>query len=331
MADVIHVAAEDSMHTIHDAKNEFKKEISQGLSRARKQIPSKYFYDQEGSELFNRITRHPDYYLTQCEIEILTQNKNALSRLMSNQAFNLIELGPGEGIKTKILIEQFLRDALNFTYMPIDISTQYLRCLMNQFNQTLPHLKLAPIHSDYFQGLEWLSKHSARRNIVLFLGSSIGNMDAAETRLFLSHLWQALNHGDYVLMGFDLRKDINVLMRAYNDSSGITRDFNLNLLKRINRDLDAHFVLDKFCHYATYNVYSGAMESYLMSLENQTVYIDALKQAYGFEAMEAVHVEYSHKYLLSQIEELARLNGFQKINHFLDSRHYFVDSLWLKE
>jgi uncharacterized SAM-dependent methyltransferase len=137
-----------------------------------------------------------------------------------------------------------------------------------------------------------------------------------------------LNKGDYVLLGFDLRKDINVLIRAYDDYSGITSNFNLNLLRRINRELGANFDLTKFRHYATYNVYSGAMESYLISLEQQMIYIDAIGLAYAFEVLEPIHVEYSYKYSISQIEELAHMTGFEVVENFNDAKKYFVDALW---
>lgn len=328
MSGVVHVPNDDNVTSYHDEKTEFKNDVEEGLAKPSKQIQSKYFYDEHGSELFNQITRHPDYYLTRSEIEILHAYKKQISALIGTEPFNLIELGPGEGIKTQILIEQFLKDSLNFTYMPIDISTKYLKHLIVEFNKQLPELKLKPIHSDYFCGLGWLSSHSTRRNLALFLGSSIGNFDPASTENFLHHLNETLNDGDYVFLGFDLRKDIDILMRAYNDYDGITRDFNLNLLKRINRELGANFDLEKFRHYATYNVHSGAMESYLISLERQDVDIHTLNRSYSFEEIEPIHVEYSYKYLLSQIHELAHSCSFDIIQDYTDSQAYFVNTLW---
>jgi L-histidine Nalpha-methyltransferase len=328
MTGVVYVPHDQDITSSHDEKYEFKIDIQAGLKKPNKQIQSKYFYDEHGSLLFNQITRHPDYYLTRCEIEILNTYKKQLSTLIHAEPFNLIELGPGEGIKTQLLMEQFLRDSLRFTYIPIDISTRYLKTLITEFKQQLPDLKLIPVHSDYFRGLTWLSMRSERRNFVLFLGSSIGNFEPDATAHFLRQLWEALHHDDYVLLGFDLRKDVNIMMRAYNDADGITRDFNLNLLQRINRELSANFDLTKFRHYATYNVYSGAMESYLISLESQTIHIEALEQDIFFEAIEPIHVEYSYKYHLSQIQQLAHAAGFEIIKNFADSNQYFVDSLW---
>jgi uncharacterized SAM-dependent methyltransferase len=192
-------------------------------------------------------------------------------------------------------------------------------------------LNATGIHADYFKGMEWIKKHSEQRNVVLFLGSSIGNFDTLSTIEFLQHLHNTLNKGDFVLLGFDLCKDPNILMPAYNDKKGITREFNLNLLHRLNRELGANFNLDKFRHYSCYNVYNGAMESYLISLEKQTIYIDALKKIFEFREIEAIHVEYSFKYRSEQIEEWAHKTGFRIVKHYFDSHHYFLDSLWCVE
>ncbi len=322
------ISNEIDLAATHDEKSEFMHDIHAGLSKPNKQIQSKYFYDEHGSELFNKITHHPDYYLTNCEIEILNQNKKHIAQQINAASFNLIELGPGEGIKTQILMEEFLQKSLNFSYIPIDVSKKYLKLVIHRCKQTLPSLQFKAIHADYFRGIEWIQEHSDRRNLLLFLGSSIGNFDAAMTIEFLRHLCDSLNEGDYVLLGFDLRKDIGILLRAYDDTAGITRDFNLNLLNRINRELGANFDLKKFRHYATYNVYSGAMESYLVSLEKQIIYIDAFNGSYSFEAIEPIHVEYSHKYSLTQIDGLAHKTGFEVVENFSDARKYFVDTLW---
>ncbi|VVC74936.1 Histidine-specific methyltransferase EgtD [Aquicella siphonis] len=328
MARVIDIASEHAFDSRDTEKSEFAEELLDGFTRPRKMIKSKYFYDEQGSELFNQITRHPDYYLTRCEIEILSTYKKQMAELFDSSPFNLVELGPGEGIKAEILTDEFLKAKLNFTYIPVDISMPYLKSIVRESNLRTRGLELMPIHADFFRGLEWLRSHSSRRSLVLFLGSSIGNFDPAETLEFLRHLSASLKRDDYVLLGFDLRKDIDILMRAYNDSDGITRDFNLNLLRRINHELGADFDLGKFRHYATYNVYSGAMESYLVSLEEQTVSIEATGHSFVFDAIEPIHVEYSHKYLLSQVNELAQQSGFEVVRNFMDSRKFFVDALW---
>lgn len=328
MTDIIDIADYHDISSQYDDQNEFRRDIEAGFSPPKKHIKSKYFYDEKGSELFNQITRHPDYYLTSCELEILNRYANELSSIMGNTSFNVIELGPGEGIKTKILAQQFFKDHLKFRYTPIDISKKYLKTLMDQFKHQIPSLEVVPIHADYFKGVEWQSEHSSRCNLVLFLGSSIGNFDPVMTQGFLRQLWNVLHHNDYVLLGFDLKKDIELLMRAYDDSAGITRDFNLNLLTRINRELAGKFYLNQFRHHACYNANIGAMESYLVSTKSQDVPIESLRKTFSFKTDEFVHVECSYKYSLSQIDALASDNGFVVLNNFFDSKQYFVDSLW---
>jgi len=191
-----------------------------------------------------------------------------------------------------------------------------------------PDVKVHGLVTDYFTGIRWLNAHYHRRNFVLFLGSNIGNFNRAKSHVFLRNLWNGLNDGDYALIGFDLRKDIERLLAAYNDRGGVTSAFNLNLLTRINRELGGHFDISRFRHFGTYNVFNGAMESYLVSLEKQIVYIDALNQAFEFESWEPIHTEYSYKYLESDIKELAEATGFQIKTQLFDSKKYFVDSVW---
>jgi uncharacterized SAM-dependent methyltransferase len=164
--------------------------------------------------------------------------------------------------------------------------------------------------------------------MVLFLGSNLGNFDKSSAKDFLRNLWNALNDGDYTVIGFDLKKDIDLMLKAYNDSQGVTRDFNLNLLRRINRELGGDFDLNKFHFYASYDVFTGAMESYLVSKEEQTVFIKEIGQAFNFEAWEPIHTEFSYKYLISDIEELAADTGFAIETQLYDSKRYFVDSIW---
>lgn len=315
--------------TIFNEHEEFKSNIKLGFEARKKNIPAKYLYDNRGSELFNEITRHPDYYLTRVELDILETYKNEIAHSIGKETFNLIDLGPGEGTKTEILIQEFLCNSLIFTYVPIDISQLYLKRLLGGFNSKFKKLISQGIHADYFSGLDWVCKTSAQRNLVLFLGSSIGNFEPETTKIFLRHLHQTLQHGDYILLGFDLCKDISILMRAYDDSAGITRAFNFNLLERINRELDANFDVNKFCHYPTYNVHTSAMESYLISLEKQKIDLGELNKSYILQAIEPIHIEFSYKYNATQIEQLAINCGFKIVNNFFDNRHYFVDTLWM--
>lgn len=331
MTTTIKTIKNSEFHILDDPKEEFKQSILTGLSQTKKSISSKFIYNDNGSYLFDKITRHPDYYLTNCEIEILNTHKASIASYFNSQPFNLIELGPGEGIKPQILVDCFLQKKLNFTYIPIDISKQYLKKIVNDFNAKQPNLNLTAINSDYLSGLRWLTIRSSETpNLLLFLGSSIGNLTPNETINFLRYIYDILHPGDFFLVGFDLCKDPDTLLRAYNDSDGITSAFNLNLLQRINSELGGNFKLEQFQHHGTYNVYSHAMESYLISLQNQFVEIKELNKTFYFGEFEPIHVEFSHKYLLSQVELLAKNSGFEIVKHFTDSRNYFVDSLWKK-
>ncbi|RUR17414.1 L-histidine N(alpha)-methyltransferase [Legionella septentrionalis] len=306
----------------------FIADVREGLTKKNKKIPSKYFYDAAGSYLFNQITRHPDYYLTRCELEILHKCKALIVNFLKEQPCNLIELGPGEGTKTNILINEFFKCSHDFKYYPIDISKSYLQELEKKFALQWPKLEIQGMHADYFAGIKELASSSRRTNFVLFLGSSIGNFDFPEARTFLCNLREALNPGDFVLIGFDLRKDTGVLTRAYNDEDGITHQFNLNLLHRINTELGGEFNLTLFENYNVYNVYSGAMESYLLSRCRQDVRIERLQETIHFHSYEPIHIEYSFKYLPEQITALAQENQFAILENFTDAKHYFIDSLW---
>lgn len=307
---------------------EFALDILLGLSKGPKALPSKYFYDAEGNRLFQKIMELPEYYLTECEFEIFRNHGVRISEFIGSSPFNLVELGAGDGQKTRVLIEYFLGGDLVFRYIPIDICEEAVKELLEALEQYSPPLQVEGLVSEYFVGLKWLSNQVHDRNIVLFLGSNIGNFSRSEARVFLYSLWNALNDGDCVLIGFDLKKDIRKLTMAYNDSQGITAEFNLNLLRRINRELGGHFDLGQFKYYSAYNVYSGAVESFLISLKQQTVRIDMLNQSFSFNAWEPIHTESSHKYLPSDIIELAEETGYEIIEQYHDSRRYFVDSLW---
>jgi dimethylhistidine N-methyltransferase len=239
-----------------------------------------------------------------------------------------VELGAGDGTKTRVLLKHFWERDMDFRFVPIDICEPALLQLVERCGGEFPGMPIEGLVSEYFGGLAWLSGLKGRRNVVLFLGSNIGNFSAPEARVFLRSLWNSLNDDDLVLVGFDLKKDIEVLLRAYNDPRGVTADFNLNLLRRINRELGGDFSLDRFEHYSTYDVLSGAMESYLVSRERQRVCIDALKTSFSFQAWEPIHTEVSNKYLPGGISSMAGETGFEVVDEMRDLRRYFADSLW---
>jgi L-histidine N-alpha-methyltransferase len=311
-----------------EGRRRFASDVLQGLFRVPKAIPSRYFYDEDGNRLFQKIMELPEYYLTDCELEILETQKERIAGHIGDRAFNLIELGAGDGTKTRVLLRHFCEQGMDFRFVPIDICQPALLQLVERCGGELPGMTTEGLVSEYFDGLTWLSGLKDRRNVVLFLGSNIGNFSAPEARVFLRSLWNSLNDDDLVLVGFDLKKDIEVLVRAYNDPGGVTADFNLNLLRRINRELGGDFTLDRFEHYSTYNVLSGAVESYLVSRERQRVGIEALKTHFSFQAWEPIHTEVSKKYLPQDISSMAGETGFEVVDEMCDLRRYFSDSLW---
>jgi uncharacterized SAM-dependent methyltransferase len=200
--------------------------------------------------------------------------------------------------------------------------------LHENLKSSYPTLKYTGLVTDYVTGVRWLNQQHSKKNFVLFLGSNIGNFPHPKARFFLRNLWNCLMPGDQALIGFDLKKDIELLLCAYNDSRGVTAQFNLNVLNRINRELGAQFDLKKFRHFGSYDVFSGAMESYLVSLEDQEVLIETLGRSFTLRAWEPIHIEYSYKYLESDIDRIAYETGFFVKEHLYDSRRFFIDSIW---
>ncbi len=310
--------------------NTFVEDVIKGLSATPKTLSSKYFYDDEGSRLFQTIMQLPEYYLTRAEHEIFqSQSPDIYAALAeSNKGFDLIELGAGDGAKTAVLIEYFLTQTADFTYAPIDISQEAIDLLTRKFAAEFPRLSMNAQTGDYFQILETLKSHSPRRKVVLFLGSNIGNFTRAQSIDFFCRLRASLNANDLLFVGFDLQKDPQVILSAYDDAQGVTANFNLNLLRRINRELGGNFVLENFLHYAIYHPIECAARSFLLSRIEQDVTISALNRSFHFEPWEPIFMEISQKYSLPMIEELARASGFEVTHNFFDKASYFVDSLW---
>lgn len=322
------ILSQKDLDEIETEKKTFARDVLIGLSELRKYLPTKYHYDDEGSRLFQKIMTLPEYYPTKCEFEILKTQRKEIAELMEKHSFNLVELGAGDGVKTSILLQEFLEHKSEFQYVPIDISEGAMQGLIDSIQKKLPGIKTNGIVAEYFDGVKWLSKIGKRKNLVLFLGSNLGNFSATQSKIFLRTLWDTLDNNDFILIGFDLKKDIDKMLDAYNDSQGVTAEFNLNMLRRINHELRGNFDLTKFRHYATYDVFSGAIESYLVSLEAQTVFIEELSATFDFMPWEPIHTEYSYKYLVSDVEELARDTGYTIEKHLFDSKRYFMDSIW---
>lgn len=318
----------DSQKQLTDFTDQFAKDVLTGFSTNHKSLSSKYFYDELGSDLFTQITNLEDYYPTNCEANVLIQNKMAIANLLKDIPFNLIELGAGDGRKTKILLEEFIEQNCDFKYFPIDISEAAVNGLCSDIKEQFPDLDCSGVVAQYEEGIDWISMKSLRVNVVLFLGSNIGNFTNEEAESFLRVLWKSLKHNDYLFIGFDLKKDIDVLHKAYNDSKGITKAFNLNLLDRINSELAGEFDKSKFYHHGFYNPSTGAMESYLVSKVEQEIKIGALSKKFKFKAFEAIHLEQSQKYLVEDINSLANSTGYNVLTNFTDSQKYFIDSMW---
>ena len=309
-------------------RDQFAEDILNGLSLPRKKLPCKYIYDNVGTELFSRIMTLREYYPARCEAEILETHGKFLAEKFKEGPVNLVELGAGDGRKTRILIEDLINAGSTFTYVPLDISRAAVHKCSDQLCLAFPELRVKGMVSDYFDGLKWLSQQDQSKNMALFLGSTIGNFSPRDRRKFLDKLRRSLNPGDMVLIGFDLVKDIDVMVRAYNDSQGITAQFNKNILARINRELGGTFKLDGFRYFSTWDAISGGIQSFLISKKSQKAHIESLSKTFEFESWEAIHTESSHKFTLPQIRKLASESGFAIADQYLDSRHYFADCLW---
>lgn len=314
--------------TAEARRRAFMTDVLIGLSKKPKSISSLYLYDAVGSDAFERICDLDEYYLTRCEFEILRRHAAALVTRLGDRPLNLVDLGAGDGRKTAVLLEALVEQGLDVRYVPIDISEPAMQTVVEAMGQRFDGLAIEGLVSEYFEGVRWLSGQTDRTNLVLFLGSNIGNFDKAHARAFLQQLWSALSPGDRVLVGFDLKKDIELLLAAYNDREGVTAEFNLNLLDRINQELGANFDRRGFRHFATYNVFSGAMESYLVSLERQRVFVGALRQSFEFAPWEPIHTEYSYKYLDDDVTDLAYFAGFEVEALYYDDKRWFCDALW---
>ncbi len=309
----------------------FAQEIVAGLSTHPKRLSSKYFYDAKGSELFALIMRMPSYYLTNCEYEIFERYRGDLLEQFApdGSSFQLVEFGAGDGLKTRLLLEHFLKAGADFRYLPIDISGDALRKLEMNLRMAYPTLNIQPIEADYFAALGQLqSEKRESREVILFLGSNIGNFTETQAIHFLGEMRSYLRKGDQVLIGFDLKKDPAVVLEAYNDKSGITSAFNLNLLRRINRELDGDFDLEQFIHWEVYDPLSGEAKSYIVSKTKQIVRLNALNRSFPFEAWEPIWTELSQKFDEKMIQHLAKESGFLVRDQFTDSKGYFVDSLF---
>ena len=313
--------------TLPPAAAELARHVADGLRRTPKTLSSMYFYDDAGSRLFQEIMELPEYYPTRTEFRIFREHGAAIAAALSagaKDAFTLVELGAGDGAKTKLLLRELLATGPAFSYAPVDISAGAMMGLVEALGQELPALRVTPVVESYARALTQLRSWPGSK-AVLFLGSNIGNFGPAERLDFLRQLAAPLTAADRLFIGFDLQKDPRRIRAAYDDAQGVTAAFNLNLLTRLNRELGADFDLAHWQHYTDYSPLNGAVRSYLVSTQAQRVRIAALNQTVDFAAWEVIHTENSYKFTLPQIEELAADAGLRVVATFTDAATDFAD------
>ena len=310
------------------SSTQFLQETLEGLHAEPKRMYSKYFYDETGDQIFQQIMGMDEYYLTDAEMEIMKYQADGIADAISKDGhgFDLIELGAGDATKSIHLLKKLIDKKLDFKYFPIDISSHVIGELTSGLPVKLPGLDFQGLNGDYFDMLKRACEISDRKKVVLFMGANIGNMSVDEAQGFCTELKNILSKEDILIIGFDLKKNPKKILDAYNDKAGITRSFNLNLLSRMNRELEADFDLNAFDHYATYDPETGACKSYLISLENQQVHIG--DTTIHFSKDEYIYMEISQKYSLKEIERLAEVSGFKIMQYFSDRQKYFVDAVW---
>ncbi|QDO94537.1 L-histidine N(alpha)-methyltransferase [Formosa sediminum] len=327
MIELVKQSKSQKVNTAETLYNVFSEEVNSGLERNPKCLPSKYFYDQKGDALFVKIMNLPEYYLTRSELEIFQHKTNQLINALElhpERYFELVELGAGDGLKTKELLKVLEHQNYKFDYLPIDISSNALNLLEDNLKQELPKVSVKTKQGDYFKVLDAL-KESKHPKIILFLGSNIGNMSDSAATKFMTKLSANLNPEDKLLLGVDLIKSKSVVLPAYNDSQGVTAAFNLNLLARINAELGADFNLNQFKHKPEYDENEGIAKSFIESCVNQIVTIKALGKSFKFLKGEKIHTEISRKYNDTLITEIIANANFSLDTKILDSKAYFAD------
>ena len=319
--------------TATNLNTDFAQEVRMGLTDYPKHLSSKYFYDEVGDRLFQDIMDMPEYYLTDCELDIFKLHKEEITRFFRGQGdkFSIFELGAGDGKKTKILLNELVNKNANFDYRPIDISQNALKLLKVSIEEEIPQVSIKPLHGTYFETLTDSALNNGKRKVILFLGSNIGNLLHDKAIDFLKKMREILNEDDLVFMGFDQKKHPQKILDAYNDKAGITEAFNKNLLARINKELGGDFDLDNFLHWEVYDPETGTAKSYLVSKKAQNVSIEALDLTVNFKQWETIHTEISQKYDDETICWLADKAGLEIIAHFSDSKDYYRDYIFKRK
>lgn len=311
----------------------FADDVRAGLTATPKSLPPRWFYDALGSALFSAICNLPEYYVTRTEEEILRANTAEIVEAMGGPV-SLVELGSGDSRKTRLLIEALLQRQGALEYLPIDIDATVLESTARHLLADFPALAVNAICTEFSEAaaaLRAAPPAAGLHTAVLFLGSTIGNLDESEAVGMLSSLRSGLARHDVLLLGADMRKPRGVLEPAYDDALGVTAAFNLNLLERINRELGGHFRVNRFAHLAFYDEEHSRIEMHLVSRETQTVRIDALGVEVAFEEGETIHTENSYKYDHAQLERIAAATGFTIAKRWSDAQQWFTEMLLTAE
>ncbi|MGF1542676.1 MAG: L-histidine N(alpha)-methyltransferase [Pleurocapsa sp.] len=297
------------------------REVILGLQKTPKTLPPRYFYDRLGSQLFEQICQLPEYYPTRTESQILERYAADIARI--TQGMELVELGSGSSTKTRLLLDAYL-DLNNFLYyLPIDVSDSILKDSAYNLLADYPYLKIQGKVATYTQALQQLQNNAFGKRTIIFLGSSIGNLNPQQCDRFIHKISLALNSQDYFLLGIDLQKSPEILEAAYNDSQGITAKFNLNMLQHLNWRFDADFNLDLFRHQAIYNRVENQIEMYLISQPAQTVRLKNLDLVVNFAEGETVLTEISRKFDLAEMSDYLQTQGLQLIKQYTDDQQWF--------
>jgi dimethylhistidine N-methyltransferase len=296
----------------------FAQDAIAGLTRTPKRLSPKYFYDEEGSRLFARITEQPEYYLTRAELSILNANAAAMTALFPPDTV-LVEFGIGLTAKGRVLLEAAQRLG---AYVPVDIAPEVLAQQALEIGRDFPGLPVFPVTADFTQLFELPVEVHDKPRVGFFPGSTIGNFEPHEACAFLQRAARVLGPGALLIIGYDLVKDSKILNAAYNDAAGVTRAFNLNILRRINRELGANFVLPCFEHHAFFNREQKRIEMHLASLKRQKVRVDG--ETIDFRAGETIHTENSYKYSTVAMTALARGAGWNPVANWTDEENLFA-------
>jgi L-histidine N-alpha-methyltransferase len=300
-----------------EIEQEFRTAVLSGLARPCKQIPSKFFYDAEGSRLFEKICRLEEYYPTRAETEILTDRAEEIAASLP-EGVVLLEFGSGASLKVRLLLDALGRPR---SYVPIDISREHLLAAASSLSRDYRAIAVSPVYADFTRPFRLPDTLPAGPRLGFFPGSTLGNFHPPEALHILARFAERLGPGGWLLIGVDLKKDRHILHAAYNDAAGVTAAFNLNVLARINRELDGSFDLEGFYHRAVYNSDAGRIEMYLMSRHAQGARVAG--RAFRFRAGEGIHTENSYKYSLPEFSRLAVSAGYRPAAMWCDSAGLF--------